>query len=183
MGTDKRLAIGDVAPQFKLKGVDLKEHSLMEYRDKKVLAVVFTCNHCPYAQAYEDRLMALQAELGGQGAQLVAINSNEDLNYPEDSFEAMVTRAADKRFNYPYLRDLDQSVARAYGAIRTPHLFVFDGQRRLSYTGRIDDNWQQPDRVKSQDLRQAMLTLLQDGSVAQPETYAIGCTIKWLPRA
>jgi len=173
------LAIGGKAPDFKLKGVDGKEHALAEFKDKKALIVVFSCNHCPYAQAYEDRLMALQSELGGRGAQLVAINSNEDTNYPEDGFEEMVRRAEKRKFNFPYLRDESQNVARAYGAVRTPHIFLFDGERRLAYTGRVDDNWQQPDKVKSKDLRNAVIEVLDGRAVTTPETYAIGCTIKW----
>ena len=173
------MKLGGQAPVFKLKGTDGKTHSLDEYADKKALAVVFTCNHCPYAQAYEDRLIALQAEFGDKGFQFVAINSNEDKNYPEDSFDRMVERAKAKKFNFPYLRDESQDAARAYGAVRTPHLFVFDGQRKLAYTGRVDDNWQQPGQVKSRDLRNAVAEILDGKPVTTPETYAIGCTIKW----
>ncbi len=173
------LAIGEAAPDFTLPGVDGHTYALSHFADKPVLVVVFSCNHCPYVQAYEDRLIAIQREYGGRGLQLVAINSNDDRNYPEDGFDHMVRRARDKQFNFPYLRDATQAVATAYGATHTPQLFVFDHERRLRYTGKIDDNWQRPEAVTRRYLRDAVDALLSRQEPAEPSTHAIGCTIKW----
>jgi peroxiredoxin len=175
----QEIKIGDVAPDFSLPGVDGRNYSLSDFRDKKVLVVIFSCNHCPYVQAYEDRIIALQEEFKDKGVSFIAINSNDDKSYPEDSFENMVKRAKMKGYNFPYLRDKSQDVARVYGATHTPHIFVFDEKRRLRYTGKIDDNWREPDKVKERYLRDAILDLLEGREVRNPETYAIGCTIKW----
>lgn len=139
----------------------------------------FTCNHCPYVQAWEDRLIAIQRDYDPKGVQLVGINSNETKNYPEDSFDKMVIRAREKRFNFPYLRDEDQAVARAYDAACTPEIYLFNGERRLQYHGRVDDNYQTPKGVKSHDLRNALDDLLANRPVRTPETPAMGCSIKW----
>lgn len=173
------LRIGDKALAFSLPAVDGKTYSLESFPSKKVLVVMFTCNHCPYVQAYEDRLIALQRDLGPKGVQLVAINANETENYPEDRFEKMIDRAKAKGYNFPYLRDEDQRVAQAYGATHTPHIFVFDEKRSLRYTGRIDDNWQDPKRITSPDLRNSIEAILFGKPVPNPVTHAIGCTIKW----
>ena len=173
------LKIGDPAPDFSLPGVDQQRHTLESFSQKSLLVVVFSCNHCPYVQAYEDRLIAIQRDYAERGVQLVAINSNDDVNYPEDSFDKMVTRARTKGFNFPYLRDASQEVAHAYGATHTPQLFVFDRDRHLRYTGKIDDNWQQPDAVSRRYLRGALDALLDKKQPAEPSTHAIGCTIKW----
>ena len=173
------LHTGDQAPGFRLPGVDGRTHSLEAFTGKPVLVVVFSCNHCPYVQAYEDRMISIQRDYQPRGVQLIAINSNDDVNYPEDSFDAMVERAKAKGFNFPYLRDANQEVAKAYGATHTPQLFVFDHDRKLRYTGKIDDNWQNPGAVKRQYLREAVDALLQGAAPAEAETHAIGCTIKW----
>jgi peroxiredoxin len=133
----KRLAIGDQAPAFTLPGVDGKTYSLDSFKDKKIIVVMFTCNHCPYVQAYEPRLVDIQRETRDQGVSFVAINANETLNYPEDDFPKMVKRAKEKNYNFPYLRDETQEVADAYGAHFTPEIFLFDQERRLRYTGRM----------------------------------------------
>ncbi len=173
------LQIGDPAPAFSLPGTDGRTHALDGLSDKPVLVVVFSCNHCPYVQAYEDRLVAIQRDYAQRGVQLIAINSNDDVNYPEDSFEQMVTRAGAKGFNFLYLRDASQAVARAYGATHTPHLFVFDRARALRYTGKIDDNWQDPKAVTRRYLRDVLDALLAGRAPAEAQTHAIGCTIKW----
>ena len=173
------LKINDPAPDFSLPGIDQQGYSLQGFSEKQVLVVVFSCNHCPYVQAYEDRLIAIQRDYAARGVQLVAINSNDDVNYPEDNFDNMVARAKAKGFNFPYLRDASQEVARAYGATHTPQLFVFDQDRRLRYTGKIDDNWQRPDAVSRRYLREALDALLEKKQPAEPSTHAIGCTIKW----
>ena len=167
------------APDFNLPGVDGKNHSLSELSDKKAVIVIFSCNHCPYVQAYEDRMIAIQKDYAGKGVQIVAINSNETDGHPDDGFENMVKRAKEKNFNFPYLRDESQGVAKAYGATHTPHLFVFGADRRLAYTGKIDDNWQEPENVQRRFLRDALNALVQKKIPVETETFAIGCTIKW----
>ena len=173
------LKIGDPAPSFSLPGTDGRTHALGGLSDKPVLIVVFSCNHCPYVQAYEDRLVAIQHDYAGRGVQLIAINSNDDGHYPEDSFEQMVARATARGFNFLYLRDASQDVARTYGATHTPQLFVFDRERTLRYTGKIDDNWQNPKAVMRQYLRDVLDALLSGRAPAESQTQAIGCTIKW----
>jgi peroxiredoxin len=179
MATDK-LNISSPIPNFeKLPGIDGKHHSLKDFSSSKALVVVFSCNHCPTVQAYEDRMMAFQREYGAKGVQLIAINSNEDVNYPEDSFEEMVKRAQQRGFNFPYLRDADQTVAKAFGATHTPEFFLFDGQKKLRYHGKMDDNHQQPAAVREKYLAQATDAILAGKDIKEAETYSIGCTIKW----
>ena len=176
MGT---LQVGDRAPTFNLPSVDGRTYSLDSFASTPVLVVIFSCNHCPYVQAYEDRMVTIQRDYRDRGVQFVAINANDDKNYPEDSFARMVERAKAKGFNFPYLRDATQTVAQAYGATHTPHLFVFDRERRLRYTGKIDDNWQDPSAVSRHYLREALDALLQGSAPTEAKTHAIGCTIKW----
>lgn len=179
MNTEE-LKIGSNAPAFNnLPGTDGKKYSLSSFADRKIAVVVFSCNHCPYVQAYEDRMMAFQRDYAAKGVQLIAINSNETVHYPEDNFDEMIKRAKSKNFNFPYLRDDDQAVANAYGATHTPEFLVFDEQRKLRYRGKFDDNYQNPSAIKAQYLRNAVDALLTGKEVAEPETYSIGCTIKW----
>lgn len=173
------LKIGSPAPDFNLLGIDDKKYSLASFKDKKALIVIFSCNHCPYVQAYEDRIKQIQKDYQSKGVEVIAINSNEDKGYPEDSFENMKKRAAEQKFNFLYLRDEDQSVARAYDATHTPEIFVFDGDRKLAFHGKIDDNWQEPNKVKNHYLKSALDELLAGKEISIPETFTIGCTIKW----
>lgn len=173
------MKLGEPAPDFKLKGTDGKDYSLASFKDAKALVVVFSCNHCPYVQAYEDRMIAVQSEYGAKGVKLALVNSNDASAYPEDSFDAMVARAKELGYNFPYLRDDSQDVARSYGATHTPHLFVFDAKRRLAYTGKIDDNWKDASAVKQPFLRDALDDVLAARPPRVAETHAIGCTIKW----
>lgn len=173
------LAIGAAAPEFALPATDGKTYRLADFSDAPVVVVVFSCNHCPYVRAYEGRLVEIQRDYGGRGVRVVAINSNDDEHYPEDGFPEMVKRATDQRFNFPYLRDASQDVARAYGATHTPQLFVFDRARRLCYTGKIDDNWQHPEAITRRYLREALDAILEGRAPAEPSTFAVGCTIKW----
>lgn len=170
--------MGSPAVDFELKGVDGKNYSLKSFGDKKAIVVVFSCNHCPYVQAYEDRMVQLQRDYGPRGLTLVAINSNDETNYPEDSFPNMVKRAKEKKFNFSYLRDETQDTARKYGAICTPHVFAFDQKRLLQYKGRIDDN-RNPHDVKSRDLRNALDAILSGKPPPVQETRPFGCSIKW----
>jgi len=171
--------VGDLAPTFALPGVDGRTYSVEDFREKEVLVVIFSCNHCPYVQAYEDRLIAVQRDYAARGVQVIAINPNDDAGYPEDGYDKMVERAKVKQFNFPYLRDASQEVAKAYGATHTPQLFVFDRSRRLVYTGKIDDNWQRPEAVRRHYLRETLDALLRGSLPSEPATPAIGCTIKW----
>ncbi len=177
------LAIGSPMPAFDgLPGTDGSRYGAGNFAAPRILVIVFSCNHCPYVQAYEDRMIAFQKEYGPRGVQLVAINANEIEHYPEDNFEEMVKRAQARGFNFPYLRDDDQRVAEAFGATHTPQFFVFAGpdkDRRLRYSGKMDDNYQNPGAVKRAYLREAVDALLAGKSVAEPETHSIGCTIKW----
>ena len=175
-----QMKTGASAPEFRdLPGVDGKKYSLSDFSKENVLVIFFSCNHCPYVQAYEDRVMALQKEFGDRGVRFIAINANDADNYPDDSFENMAARAKQRGFNFLYLRDESQAVAKAYGATHTPHLFVFDRERRLRYTGRIDDNWQEPSKVTRRHLRDALQALVEGRAPSESETFAIGCTIKW----
>jgi peroxiredoxin len=185
----KTLAIGAKAPDFALPGVDGKMHSLTEYNQAKVLAIVFTCDHCPTAQAYEERLKKLAADYKDKGVAVVAISPNDpkavrldELGYTDfsDSLEEMKIRAKDKEYNFPYLYDGEkQEVSKAYGPVATPHVFVFDSERKLRYEGRVDDNEKQPDKVTSQDARNAIEAVLAGKPVAVATTKTVGCSIKW----
>ncbi len=170
--------LGARAPDFDLPGVDGRRYSLSSFKDKPVLVVMFWCNHCPYVKAYEDRAVAIQRDYAAKGVQLVAINSNDDKAYPEDSFLEMVKRSKEKGFNFPYLRDDDQKVVEAYGGVCTPHVFAFDRGRVLRYRGRIDDS-KDPAQVATHDLRNALDDLLRGTKVRVPDTRPFGCSIKW----
>ncbi len=175
-----KLNINDPMPEFKnLHGVDGKKYSSPDFKDVNILIIVFSCNHCPYVKAYESRMIELQRDYHSKGVQLIAINSNDAENYPEDKFEDMVKRAKHKGFNFKYLRDEDQTVAEAFGTTHTPQFFVFDDSRRLRYSGKMDDNWENPKAVKENYLRDALDALLTGEEVKIPETFSIGCTIKW----
>ncbi len=175
------LKIGDPAPAFSLPGTDGKTYGLDDFAGKRLLVVVFTCNHCPYAQAYEDRLAELARFYSVQGVQFVAINPNDASGHPEDDFAHMRERAKRRNFPYPYLRDESQAVAKAYGPDCTPDAFLFDKGRKLRYHGRIDDNWRHGDRVKERSLKEAISMLLAGIPVHpdEAEKPAIGCSVKW----
>ncbi|MBI4167584.1 MAG: thioredoxin family protein [Candidatus Aenigmarchaeota archaeon] len=173
------LKINDSVVGFELKGVDDMMYSISEFAGKKILIVIFTCNHCPYAKAYQDRIIAVQKDYSMKGVQAIAINSNDDSKYTEDSFEGMKMRSKEKGFNFPYLRDESQDVARDYGAKATPHVFVFDSARKLRYAGAIDDNWENESAVKQKYLRNALDAILSNKDVETKETMPVGCTIKW----
>jgi peroxiredoxin len=175
----KTLKIGSSMPEFNLKGIDGKYYSPGTYNDKKALVIIFSCNHCPYVQAYEDRIISIQKDYEERGVTLLAINSNDDTQYEEDSFQNMVKRAEGKGFNFPYLRDEDQAIAKKFDASHTPEIFVFDDKRKLVYHGKIDDNWKDPEKVNSKYLRSALDEMLCGKEISVPETYSIGCTIKW----
>jgi peroxiredoxin len=172
------LKIGYTAPDFNLLSVDGNKYSLHSFPEKKAIVVIFSCNHCPYVQAYENRIIQIQKDYSDK-LQVVAINSNDDSEYPDDSLENMKERAKNKSFNFHYLRDDTQEVAKAYDATHTPEIFLFNQERKLVFHGKIDDNWQDPTSVKANYLRDAIDELLSGKEISVPETFTIGCTIKW----
>jgi peroxiredoxin len=183
----RTLPIGAAAPDFKLPGIDGREYALADFAAAKVLVLVFTCNHCPTAQAYEDRLLKLHAGYKDRGVALVAINPNDpravrldELGYTDlgDTFEEMKIRAKARKFTFPYLHDGEtQKTAHAYGVQATPHVFIFDRERKLRYVGRIDDA--EVKEVKSHDARNAIEALLADKPVPVEKTRVFGCSTKW----
>ncbi len=172
------LTLATEAPPFDLPGVDGSNHSLDDYADAPVLAVVWSCNHCPYVLAWEDRMSAIQRDYAERGFRLVAINSNDAESHPADSFEGMKQHASEKGFPFPYLHDEDQSVARMYGPERTPEVFLFDADRRLVYHGAIDDS-RDEDVVSENYLRDAIDAVLDGRDPEQSDTPPVGCSIKW----
>jgi peroxiredoxin len=185
----KTLAIGSAAPDFELPAVDGKTYTLASFSNSKVLVIVFTCNHCPTAQAYEDRIIQLTADYSGNDVAVVAIMPNDphsitlsELDYTDlsDSFEEMKIRAKEKQFNFPYLYDGDtQATAKAYGPAVTPHVFIFDEARKLRFQGRIDDVENPAKTPKHFDTRNAIEALIANKEVATPTTKVFGCSTKW----
>lgn len=173
--------VGDEAADFKLKNVDGEMVSLSDYEDAKGYVVIFTCNHCPYAIAYEDRIIELDKKYKKLGYPVIAINPNDETIVPGDSYEGMVKRAEEKSFTFPYLRDKTQEVANTYGAQRTPHVYVLnkeDGNLMVRYIGTIDDNYKDASAVTKTYLADA-IDALADGGNPDPEfTKAIGCSVK-----
>ncbi len=172
------LQIGDSAPAFKLPATDGKTYALSDF-DDKVLVVFFTCNHCPYVIGSDENTRALAERFADQGVRFVAINSNSKNTYAEDSFDHMIERMAEHKFPWTYLYDESQETALAYGALRTPHFYVFDEKRTLIYTGRAIDkprNWQES---TTHELLDALEAHLAGKPVPVPETNPIGCNVKW----
>jgi len=184
----KTLEIGAIAPDFNLPGVDGREYRLADFAKADILVVVFTCNHCPTAQGYEERIKKIAADYREKSVAVVVISPNDpcavrldELGYSDmsDSFEEMKIRAKDRGFKFPYLYDGDkQDVSRAYGPVSTPHVFIFDKERKLRYVGRVDDS-EKLDRVKSYDARNAIDALLAGKAVPVGMTRPFGCSIKW----
>ncbi len=185
----KTLEIGAPAPDFNLPGVDGKTYTLSSFKDAKVLAIVFMCNHCPTSQAYENRVIKLTSDYAAKGVAVIAINPNnpsslrlDELGYSDvgDSFDEMKIRAKDAKFNFPYLYDGDTEIAsNKYGPVSTPHIFIFDRDRRLRYQGRIDDMENPAKTPHTLDARNAIDAVLGGKEVAVPVTKVFGCSIKW----
>ena len=171
--------IGDTAIDFKLKNVDGKTYALTDLKNAKGYVVVFTCNNCPYAKAYEDRIIALHQKYAAEGYPVVAINPNDKTVQPLDSYDNMKKRAKEKSFPYLYLYDESQEIAKTYGAVRTPHVFLLDQDKKVRYIGAIDDNSDEPENVKEKYLENAIEALKTGREVAVKETKALGCGIKW----
>lgn len=184
----KRLPIGAPAPDFHLPGVDGEFYSLEDFKDAKVLVIIFTCNHCPTAQAYEDRIIRLVDDYKNQGVEIVAISPNsikailpEELGYTDlsDSYEEMKIRASTKGFNFKYLYDGDtQEASLKYGPTSTPHAYVFDSERKLRYNGRLDES-EKPGTANAEDLRSAIDAALLNVEILEPVLKTFGCSIKW----
>lgn len=172
---------GAKAPDFQLPGVDGRTHTLSSFHDRPILVVFFSCNHCPYVQAWESRFVEVQRDYAAKGVQLVAINSNDEAKYPEDDFAHMKDRAEAKGYNFPYLRDESQKIAEAYGPVSTPDFYVLDGDRVVRFRGRMDDNHADPKKVTKRYLRDALDDLLAGRKVRVPLTPPYGCSIKWKP--
>lgn len=171
--------IGDVAQDFSLKSVKGKNVSLASIKNAKGYIVVFTCNHCPYAKAYEQRIIELHEKYAPLGFSVVAINPNDKDVQPADNFENMKKLAKKKKYPFSYLYDETQEVAKAFGATRTPHVYVLDQDRVVRYIGAIDDNSEEPEMAKQKYVGAAVEALLSGQDIAVKETKAIGCGIKW----
>lgn len=177
----KGYKIGDVATDFQLKNVDNKMVSLSNFKDAKGYIVIFTCNHCPYAKAYENRIIALNSKYAAQGFPVIAISPNDPILEPADNFESMQVRAKEKGFNFPYLLDEGQKIYPQYGATKTPHVFILNkekGKNIVRYIGAIDDNYADASDVNNKYVEAAVEALLANKPIAMATTVAIGCGIK-----
>lgn len=173
------LRLGTTAAPFRLKGTDEKTYSLDDFAGKKVLCIIFSCNHCPYVKAVEDRINSIAKDYVSKSFALVCINSNDAETYPEDSFEGMKQRASEKGFVFPYLYDETQGTAKEYDAVCTPDIYLYDENRILKYRGRIDDNWKDETNVTRKELRMAIDLLLEGKDIDFEQVPSMGCSIKW----
>ena len=174
--------VGDKATDFKLKNINGKMVSLADYKDAKGFIVVFTCNHCPFAKAYEQRIIDLDKKYASKGFPVIAINPNDKDMVPEDAPENMVKRAKDQKYTFPYLYDETQEIAKSYGATRTPHVFILSkkgDENVVEYIGSIDDNSDAPSAVKTKYVENALMEIMAGKPVSNSYTKAIGCSIKW----
>jgi peroxiredoxin len=175
----KSIELGSPCPDFRLPSAQGGTVSRDDFAAAPVLGVFFYCNHCPYAQAIEGRLIALERDYRDKGFRFVAISPNDAVTYPDDSFANMQKRARDRGYQFSYLYDEDQSVARAFDAVCTPDLYVFDRNRKLAYHGRLDDSPREPAKVVRSELREAVDALLAGKNPAAQQVPCIGCSIKW----
>jgi peroxiredoxin len=171
--------LGTPAHDFSLEGIDSKTHSLKSYSEKEIIVIIFMCNHCPYVKAVLKRIIALQNEFIDRGVQFIGINSNDATRYPDDSLENMKIIAKENDFSFPYLIDPSQEVAKSYDAVCTPDLYVYGKNRKLVYRGRIDDNWEDSEKVTQQDLKLALENILSLEVITSKQIPSMGCSIKW----
>ncbi|MCB0385161.1 MAG: thioredoxin family protein [Bdellovibrionales bacterium] len=171
--------LGTPCPDFSLPSVDGKTMALGDFSGSQVLVVMFICSHCPYVQAIEERLIALGQAFPKHQVQLVGICANDWADYPEDSPENLFLRWQEKGYSFPYLVDESQNVAKSFGAVCTPDIFVYDNNRRLTYRGRLDDSWKDPSQVTQRDLHQAIEKTLQNKPIESEQVPSMGCSIKW----
>lgn len=183
ISADQGYKVGDYAKDFELKSVDGSTVSMAKYPDAKGFMVIFTCNTCPYAKMYEDRIISLHNDYASKGFPVIAINPNDPGKSPGDSFAEMKTRANNEGFTFPYAMDESQEITRTYGATRTPHVFVLKkeggGKYKVAYIGAIDNNYKDPKAANEKYVRSAVDALLSGKSVSTNTTKAIGCSIKW----
>jgi len=173
------LQLGQSAPDFRLPATDGKTYTLADFKAAKALVIFFTCNHCPFVVGSDEVTRQTAARVAEQGVRFVGINANSPRTYAADSFEHMVARMKQQKFPWVYLHDATQNVARAYGALRTPHFYVFDAQRKLVYTGRGVDNPRDTSKMKVNDLANALEDLLAGRTIRVPLTNPLGCNVKW----
>lgn len=173
------LQIGESAPDFKLPATDGKTYSLADFAEAKVLVVFFTCNHCPYVTGSDEVTRATVERFKARGVAFIGINSNSENTHPTDDFEHMSARMAEQKFPWVYARDKSQDVARAYGALRTPHFYLFDAGRKLVYVGRGVDNPRETGKMTVNDLDRALEEVLAGKPVSVPATNPLGCNVKW----
>jgi peroxiredoxin len=171
--------LGTPAVDFKLPGVDGLTYSLESFSEKKVLVVIFMCNHCPYVKAVLKRLIALQGETKAKGVQLIGINANDAERYPDDSFASMQKITKAENINFPYLFDATQETAKAYDAVCTPDIYVYGAERKLLYRGRIDDSWEKEEKVTQRNLKDDLDCIVAEKEVLQEQIPSMGCSIKW----
>ncbi len=173
------LSPGEKAPDFCLPATDGRTYSLDSFSDAKALVIFFTCNHCPFVVNSDEYTRQMAEEFAPENVKFVAVNSNSANTYPEDSFDNMVKRMQEHQFPWVYLHDESQDIARAYGALRTPHFFLFDENRRLVYTGRALNNPGEPKKSTANDLQTALEELLSGRDITTPLTNPLGCNVKW----
>ena len=173
------IPVGSNIIPFDLPATDGKNYSAESFKNAKALVIAFSCNHCPYAKAAWPLLIKMAEEFKDKDIAFVAVNPNDEKQYPEDSFEEMKKKVPEWNINFPYLRDESQETAKAYKAACTPDVFVYDNDRKLYYHGRINDNWQNPKLVKSEDLKDSLNSLLAGNPPPQPQYPSLGCSIKW----
>jgi len=169
----------DFNPDFSLLATDGKPYRLSDFINGKPLVIMFICNHCPYVKAIEDRLITLGHDLKKLNINLVAICSNDETQYPEDSYQNLKKNAEEKKYPFVYLHDKAQTAARAFNAVCTPDFFVYDNFAKLAYRGRLDDSWKDPSQVKTRELYQAVIELSQNKKISRPQTPSMGCSLKW----
>lgn len=173
------LRIGTKAYDFNLKNVDGKYYSLNDFKDKKVLCIIFMCNHCPYVVAVQQRINQIAKDYADKSFALIGINPNDPVTYTDDSFENMKIRAKEQGYVFPYLWDETQEIARKYDAICTPDIYLYDENRILKYRGRLDDNWKDETSVRRKELRMAVDRLLENKDIDFEMVPSMGCSIKW----
>jgi thiol-disulfide isomerase/thioredoxin len=171
--------LGNACPNFKLSGVDGNEYSLSQFPKGVPLVIMFICNHCPYVKAIEDRLIQLGSDLKQQNVPVIAICSNDESAYPEDSFDNLKKRAQEKNYSFIYLHDKEQITAKNFGAVCTPDYFVYDKDHKLAYRGRLDDSWKEANKVTKRELYEAVQLLLKNEKAIDDQKASMGCSIKW----
>jgi thiol-disulfide isomerase/thioredoxin len=178
--TPQEPLINSPCPDFNLMSVDGKKYQRADFGSGRPLLVMFICNHCPYVKAIEDRLIQLGHDFSENQMEIVAICSNDPISYPEDSFENLKARWTEKKYSFQYLHDESQSVAKSFGAICTPDYFLYDGELKLKYRGRLDDSWKEPHLVKKRELFDAALAIKNNQPIDFNPTPSMGCSIKWI---